>query len=173
MVNDTTLQSELGFEDGTLSSDVTAGLRVTRVLREVALGVWLARLATASAFIRFETEAVTNRVIQQRNAVLLPVPVVNLETRYRLEGNVSVGATCGGDAKFLGFTVAESEVPLATLLRPAEAQPLWSVYVLGGQVMVPFTCTVSGPTTLCKSASISATVRSFAAVTLPALRLKT
>jgi hypothetical protein len=114
-VNDTTLESEMEFEDGTLSSDVTAGLRVTLVFPEVAIGVGLAQAASANGFVRFKTEAVSNLIIQQRNAVLLPVPVVSSETRFCLEGNVSVGATYGGNAKFLGFTVAEGELPLATL----------------------------------------------------------
>ncbi len=114
-VNDTTLQSEMSFDDATLSSDVTAGLRVTLVFPEVAVGVGMQQALSANGFVRFKTETVSNLVIQERNAVLLPVPITSTETRYCLEGSVSVGATYGGNATFLGVTLAEAEVPLATL----------------------------------------------------------
>lgn len=88
---------------------------MTLVFPEVALGVGMQQALSASGFVRFKTEALSNLTIEQRNAVLLPVPIVSSETRYCLEGSVSVGATYGGNATFLGFTLAEAEIPLATL----------------------------------------------------------
>jgi hypothetical protein len=114
-VNDTTLTSETSFDSGSLSSNITVGLRVQLIFPEVAIGIGMEQAASASGFIRFKTEAVSNLTIQQRNAVFLPVPVLSNETRSCLEASVSVGATYGGEAKFLGKTVAESEIPLATI----------------------------------------------------------
>lgn len=114
-VNDTTLTSETSLDSGTLSSNITVGLRVQLIFPEVAIGIGMEQAASASGFIRFKTEAISNLTIQQRNAVFLPVPVLNNETRSCLEASVSVGATYGGEAKFLGKTVAENEIPLATL----------------------------------------------------------
>ncbi|HWO10965.1 MAG TPA: hypothetical protein VNN80_15830 [Polyangiaceae bacterium] len=119
-VNDTTLESETSFDSGTLSSNVTVGLRVTLIFPEVALGIGMQQAVSASGFIRFKTEAISNLTVQQRTAVLLPVPVVGGETRSCLESSVSVGATYGGDAKFLGITLAEGELPLATLFGKTE-----------------------------------------------------
>jgi hypothetical protein len=114
-LNDSMLEGETTFDAGTLSSDVTAGLRITGIFPEVGIGVGLAQLASGNAFVRFKTEALANLEIEQRTAVLLPVPVIDTETKHCLEASISVGATYGGNAKFVGITVAEGELPLATL----------------------------------------------------------
>jgi hypothetical protein len=106
-------QSDMSLDDSSLSSNITVGLRVSSVFPELGIGIGVQQVS-ATAFLRFKTEVLSNLEIQQRLEFLGPLPTADTETKFCLTGKVGIGATFGGSAKFLGFDIADKEVPIWT-----------------------------------------------------------
>jgi hypothetical protein len=97
----------LHFETADHVGTITAGLGILLNFPEATVGVGLAGLASAEAYLKFSTEVISNMEIFYDAAG--PVPVI---TGNCVTSRVNFGAFYGGRAEFLGFTLAESETPL-------------------------------------------------------------
>ena len=99
--------ADLTLEHSEQVGTVTAGLGYLLNFPEVSVGVGVPKVSTASAFLRFKSEVVSNLFVKYDTAG--PFPVI---TGNCLETGVNFGATYGGKITFLGKDLPESEHPL-------------------------------------------------------------